>query len=74
MTLGMVLSHQTIMAVREELSNRGHGFSSGHRRVRHGVLPPLPDSARLDAAAMIGLGLIVAGVVVVNAFSKSVAH
>jgi small multidrug resistance pump len=29
---------------------------------------------RLDAPAILGLGLIVAGVVVVNAFSKSVAH
>ena len=28
----------------------------------------------LDAAALIGLGLIVAGVLVVNLFSKSVAH
>ncbi len=28
----------------------------------------------LDLAAMIGLGLIVVGVVVVNVFSKSVAH
>ena len=29
---------------------------------------------RLDAPALIGLGLIVAGVVVVNVFSKSVNH
>jgi small multidrug resistance pump len=28
----------------------------------------------LDAPAMIGIGLIVAGVVVINGFSKSVAH
>ncbi|HWL27473.1 MAG TPA: multidrug efflux SMR transporter [Burkholderiaceae bacterium] len=28
----------------------------------------------LDAAALIGIGLIVAGVVVLNVFSKSVAH
>jgi small multidrug resistance pump len=29
---------------------------------------------RLDAPAIIGLGLIIAGVVVVNVFSKSVGH
>jgi small multidrug resistance pump len=29
---------------------------------------------RLDAPAMVGLGLIVAGVMVVNLFSKSVSH
>ncbi|MBU9821803.1 QacE family quaternary ammonium compound efflux SMR transporter [Rahnella sp. BCC 1045] len=29
---------------------------------------------KLDTPAMIGLGLIIAGVIVVNAFSKSVAH
>ena len=29
---------------------------------------------RLDLAAMIGLGLIIAGVLVVNLFSKSVSH
>ena len=29
---------------------------------------------KLDLAAMIGIGLIVAGVVVLNAFSKSVTH
>ena len=29
---------------------------------------------KLDLPAMIGMGLIVAGVVVINAFSKSVAH
>jgi len=29
---------------------------------------------KLDAAALIGLGLIVAGVVVLNVFSKSVTH
>jgi small multidrug resistance pump len=29
---------------------------------------------RLDAPAMIGLGLIVAGVVIVNAFSDSITH
>lgn len=29
---------------------------------------------RLDLPALIGLGLIIAGVVVVNAFSKTVAH
>jgi small multidrug resistance pump len=28
----------------------------------------------LDAAALIGLGLIVAGVLVVNLFSKTIAH
>jgi len=28
----------------------------------------------LDAPAIIGIGLIVAGVVVINGFSKSVAH
>ena len=28
----------------------------------------------LDAAALIGLGLIIAGVLVVNLFSKSVVH
>jgi len=28
----------------------------------------------LDAAAMIGLGFIIAGVVIVNVFSKTVAH
>jgi len=29
---------------------------------------------RLDAAAILGLGLIVTGVVVVNGFSKSISH
>ena len=29
---------------------------------------------KLDAAAIVGMGLIVAGVVVLNAFSKSAAH
>ncbi|WP_426784816.1 SMR family transporter (plasmid) [Rahnella variigena] len=29
---------------------------------------------KLDTPAMIGLGLIIAGVIVVNVFSKSVAH
>jgi small multidrug resistance pump len=29
---------------------------------------------RLDPAAMVGMGLIVAGVVVLNLFSKSAAH
>lgn len=29
---------------------------------------------RLDAAALAGMGLIVAGVVVINVFSKSVSH
>jgi small multidrug resistance pump len=29
---------------------------------------------RLDAAAILGMGLIVAGVVVLNVFSKSAAH
>ncbi len=29
---------------------------------------------RLDAAAIAGMGLIVAGVVVINVFSKSVSH
>jgi small multidrug resistance pump len=28
----------------------------------------------LDAAAIVGLGLIIAGVAVLNVFSKSVAH
>jgi small multidrug resistance pump len=28
----------------------------------------------LDAAALIGLGLILAGVIVVNVFSKSIVH
>jgi small multidrug resistance pump len=31
-------------------------------------------SQKLDLAAVIGLGLIVAGVVIVNAFSKTVGH
>jgi len=29
---------------------------------------------RLDAAALAGMGLIIAGVVVINLFSKSAAH
>ncbi len=29
---------------------------------------------RLDAAALIGIGLIIAGVIVLNGFSKSVVH
>lgn len=29
---------------------------------------------RLDAAALVGIGLIVAGVIVLNGFSKSVVH
>ena len=29
---------------------------------------------RLDAPALLGLGLIIAGVVVINVFSKSITH
>lgn len=47
---------------------------SGAGVVLIAVLGRIVHNQRLDVPAMVGIGLILAGVVVMNAFSQSVAH
>ncbi|MDP9567602.1 UNVERIFIED_ORG: small multidrug resistance pump [Kosakonia oryzae] len=47
---------------------------SGAGIVLIGIVGWLVHGQKLDLPAMLGMGLIIAGVVIINLFSKSVAH
>jgi len=53
---------------------RAYAIWSGAGIVLISLVSWLVYKQRLDAAALAGMGLIIAGVVVINLFSKSAAH
>ncbi len=78
-TVGMALCYGAAfyclsIALREMPVGIAYAIWSGFGIVLISAIGVILFRQSLDLAAIIGLGLIIAGVVVVNLFSKSVAH